>query len=311
MIYIPVISIAIQSWKFASDAFIEDGQKYLRKQRWKSLFYVLVNPAFASKWYKTLSSSENLSIIQRFPKVYLKPFRSYLSIQWEKGQRAKVVLDTYRFINKIGLTEFFSFGIKTEIAQIETINGFVFTLFLEHDYRFRKEGELTFSLEYGSLGERIVSAAFSFEEIKEGSWACRIGCVQGHNKSDEYISKIAQKFLHGLRPKSLIIYSIQEFTRNLMITEIYGAGDSIQAYRGKHLIHLHRKHSIEFDYNKFWSESGGEPTNDGWYKLPFVPLRKNDCDIKSAKRAMYHRRYSMLDELSLKIEKFIANFKIF
>ena len=99
--------------------------------------------------------------------------------------------------------------------------------------------------------------------------------------------------MHGLRPKSLIVFAVQEFSRQLNITTVYGAGDAIQAYRRKHAIHLPRWHAIQFDYNAFWNEAGARLNSDGWYELPLVPVRKKIQEVKTNKRSLYHKRYNL------------------
>lgn len=304
---IPIIATFAESWRRTQEAFSGSNRQLLRKQKFKSIYHTLKNPLLTRTWHKVLDSQDFILLIQQFPQVYIKPYKNYLSIQWNMERRLKVIFDTYRFANRIGLLRYIFSDKKTKITHIETASGFIFNLVLEYDLRFMKEGDFTFSIECDQLEGRIVAASFSFEEIKEGIWACRIGCIQGHHKDDNYISKIAQKHLHGLRPKSFVVHTIQEFSRNLNIDEIFGIGDGIQTYRGKHMIHLSKKHSIKFDYDKFWIEIGGEPTSDGWYKLPISTIRKNDSEIKTCKRAMYRRRYIMFDELSLKIEDFVQN----
>ena len=174
-------------------------------------------------------------------------------------------------------------------------------LVLGYDDRYRKEGELVISFVCNELGGVLAAAAFSFEEVNTRQWVCRIGCVQGNKTDFESSSKTAQKLMHGLRPKSLVIFAVQEFARQLEFSELYGAGDSIQAYRRKHVVHLPWIHDIQCDYNAMWDEAGGLPDREGWFNLPLIPVRKDMQEIKSNKRSLYHKRYSLLDELSLKI----------
>ena len=94
---------------------------------------------------------------------------------------------------------------------------------------------------------------------------------------------------------------MQAFCQALGISEIYAAGDAIQAYRKNHAIHINRLHNINFNYDSFWTECGGLKTNDGWFQLPLVPARRNIQDIKTSKRALYTRRYKMPDTLTAEI----------
>jgi len=304
MLRIPFFSVAVDGWKLASDAFAGHPRGYLTKQQLRSCLSALINPQFATKWFEILKSPDFDTITRYRKRLYFKPFRVYMSTKWTKEQKLKVILDTYRFIlskNNLFMQAITHFD-GLEIARFKLNDTLEGILKLGYEDTYRKEGELVIFFECAELGGMIASIAFSFEEIKEGQWVCRIACVQGHRKYAENSSKIAQKMMHGLRPKSFVIFAVQEFSRQFGFTAIYGAGDNIQAYRRKHLIHLPRRHAIDFDYNAIWSESGGIPVSNGWYELPLIPLHKDIREIKSHKRALYLRRYSLLDEISLKIE---------
>jgi len=303
IVQIPVLSVALKSWQLASQAFAEDNKNYRKKQQWKSFLCALICPQFAYTWFEILESPDLLMVATHRKGLYLKPFRVYMSIRWTKKQKIKVVLDTYRFImckneafiqvlTHSGGIEMMRFNLN------DTIEGI---LVLRYDYRYRKEGELVFSFKCDCLGGTIVDAAVSFEEMEAGRWACRIGCIQGQKQHVENSSKEVQKLMYGLRPKSFIVFIVQEFSRQLGFSAVYGAGDAIQAYRRKHAVHLSWRHSIHFDYNAIWIESGGRRGNDGWYELPLTPLRKSIDEIKSNKRSLYLKRYRMVDDLSLKI----------
>ena len=304
-IKIPIISVAIEGWELASIAFANEHRSYLRRQQWRSFFGALLNVTSSSEWFRILKSPEFKIILQYRPKLYFKIFNVYMSIHWDKKQKIKVILDTYRFLMGKGdlLMNLLRQNDGFEMVSFSFYEKTSGVLVLRYDHRYRKEGELVFSFECDALGGRIIDAAFSFEKNEEDNWVCRIGCVQGHSKTEEYYAKIAQKMMHGLRPKSFIIFAIQEFSRLLGVSAIYGAGDSIQAYRRKHAIHIPWRHSIYFNYNSIWSESGGTPDEFGWYKLPLVPARKEIHEIKTTKRAQYARRYQMLDDIVMKFSE--------
>jgi len=299
---IPILSAGIDGWQLASRAFEGHPKDYITWQRWRSVLVALIDFQFAHKWFKILKSPYFVLVATHRQRLYFKPFRVYMSTRWTKKQKIKVILDTYRFILSKGesFKQVITGRCGSEIARFklnDTIEGLIK---LGYDDTFRKEGELVFTFESNELGGMIAAAAFSFEEIIVGQWVCRIACVQGHRKNLENYSKTAQKLMHGLRPKSLIIFAVQEFARHLGFTNIYGAGDSIQVYHKKHLVQL-PWHAIQFDYNATWRESGGQAAKDGWYELPLIPVRKDVHEIKSHKRALYQRRYHLLDDLSFKI----------
>lgn len=300
---IPIISAATYGWLHASAAFANEKRSYRRKQQFKSFFGALTNPNFTSKWHQILKSPDFSFITKHRKRIYLKPYRVYMSTKWTKEQKIKVICDTYKFI--LSKSERFKQLIKSsevlELANFNLNDEIKASLTLGYDERFRKEGELVFSFECNQLGGRIVAAALSFEEINSKQWVCRVGCIQGRKQKFENSSKMAQKLLNGLRPKSLIVFAIQEFSKQLGCINVYGAGDSIHAYRQKHAIHLPWLHTIKFDYDNIWNESGGQQNSEGWFKLPLIPSRKSMEEIKSHKRAFYRRRYAQMDDISMKI----------
>ena len=179
---------------------------------------------------------------------------------------------------------------------------------LGYDDVFRKEGELVLSLECDELGGKIISTAFSFQK-KEKDLICLVGCIQGHSVSNNTISKTTQKLMFGLRPKALIIYSLQEFARNLGCNKIYGVGNSIHTFNKKHAIHIPWIHKLSFDYDSFWFEVGAIKIKENWFDIPLIPKRKTMEEIKSKKRSMYRKRFALLDNLSEQIVKAVLYLK--
>ncbi|MGH2644728.1 MAG: DUF535 family protein [Chitinophagaceae bacterium] len=298
-----MFSAATRGWELAKKAYSNEAKSYRCNQQYKCLWHVLINPHFASRWFKKLYSPEYILITQHRPRIFIKPFRVYMSVRWNKRQKVKVILDTYQFIRSKG--EGFLQAIICEkyfrLADFQLKDGSTASIVLEYDERYRKEGELGINLVCEKLGGVIAGGSFSFENKENENWVCRIGCIQGHRNTEVNIAKTAQNLMYGLRPKALMVFVIQEFTKHLGIRSVYGAGQSIQAYRRKHAINIPWFHKISFDYNKLWLEHGGEPEKDGWFLLPSSPLRKDISEIKANKRAGYKRRYEMMDHISTDI----------
>jgi len=301
---VPHISAFKRGWQLASEGFQDESKSYQRKQQWKSCWGVFSSPVLACNWFTTLKSPEFLIVSENRKRLYIKPFRVYMSIRWNKEKKIKVILDTYKYLltRSKSLSQILTKQDGIEIAHFNLNESTEAKIIVGYDERYRKEGELVFTFKSEQLGGMIAAASCSFEEIEPNKWITRIACIQGHIKNDDNFSKAAQKMLNGLRPKCLIVFAIQEFTRQLGFQEIYGVGDAIQAYRKKHAIHLPWRHTIHFDYDSIWSEVGGLPDSDGWFKLPLQAVQKDMADIKTHKRALYRRRYAQLDEVSLKIK---------
>ncbi|MBN2616565.1 MAG: DUF535 family protein [Bacteroidales bacterium] len=308
---IPLFSTHYQGWELASRGYAHERISYRKKQQRKIVFHTLLHPRFAKKWFQLLHSSEHHYILSSRPRIYIKPFRVYLSTRWNPKRKQKVILDSYRFLETKGdlFQQFLSHPQGITVARFTIDTATECVLKLEYDDRFRKEGEFVLTLESEQLGGKIVSVSFAVEENSKGHWYCYIGCVQGHPDPQAWEHfKFIQKAMFGLRPNSFVVNVLQDLIRQLGCETIYCTGDSIQANRKKHAIHLPGIHDISFNYNKFWLEMEAEDVGSGWFRLPLIPARKEMSEIKSQKRSMYRKRYALLDGISQKISETVQSF---
>jgi hypothetical protein len=297
--------VGFTAWKYATKVFSHEKKKRLIWQQIKSFWHASLNPFVAFDWFETINSPQYSEIFKSQPKMYLKPFRVYMNSEWNQKRKMKVILDTYKFIQSKG--ENFS-KIATDyenriVIPFKTKDESELRLVLGFQDLFRKEGELAFTLESDRVEGFISAIAFSFEEIADNNFVCRIGCIQGPKVSDENVVKINQKLLFGIRPKSFLVFAVQEFSRQIGMNAVFGVGQDVQAFKQKHAIHIPWLHTINFDYDKVWLEAGGEKTADKWFSLPLIPQRKNIEEIESKKRSAYRSRYAMLDFVAAEIEK--------
>lgn len=301
---IPLIAALLQGWGFAKMGYQNKSPSYRRKQQWKAIYHVFMNYKFSRLWFETLAASEYFYIFNLRPRLYIKPFRTYISTRWSKDKKLKVIFDSYRLmkINHSVFSKLVNNNEGSVLARFNLDQNHIASLVLGYDDQFRKEGEVVLSLESEQLGGRLVSVAFSFEEVESNKWVCWVGCVQGHAlKNMGQATKSVQKQMHGLRPNSFIMTALQDLCRSLGCAAIYCVADSHHSYRQKHAVHLPWRHKIDFDYDGFWLEIGAEKEANDWFKLPLIRARKQMSELKTKKRAMYRKRYTMLDEMSLNI----------
>ena len=290
-------------------SFANENPKYIKKQKNKILFHTLLNIPFAKKWFSLIQSEEYKWILLHRPRFYFKPFRVYMSTRWNKQQRMKALLSCYAFIKEHPL-------LKRMVESETPIKLAEFTMkynnekgqiYLGNNDRYRKEGELVVSLHCDSYQEAICEASFVIDK-KNDEWICCIGCVQGNKSAEtENAIKELQKQMYALRPKALMIFIIQELSRQLGCSALYGVGSKIQAHNKKHFIHIEWLHKLSFSYDTLWKEADGSPDKDGWFKLPIQMQRKSMEEIKSSKRSLYRSRYEMLDKIAAEIQKTINN----
>ena len=288
-------------------SFANENPKYIKKQKNKILFHTLLNISFAKKWFSLIQSEEYKWVLSHRPRIYFKPFRVYMSTKWGKKERTKALLSCYAFIKQQPfLTRVIQEEKPIKLAEFTMkYNSEKGQIYLGYNERFRKEGELVVSLHCDSYQEAICEASFVIDKENE-EWVCRIGCVQGNKSAEtENAIKELQKQMYALRPKALMIFIIQELSKQLGCAALYGVGSKIQAHNKKHFIHIDWLHKLSFSYDTLWKEADGTPDKDGWFKLPIEMHRKPMEEIKSSKRSLYRYRYEMLDKIATEIKETI------
>lgn len=162
----------------------------------------------------------------------------------------------------------------------------------------RKEGMLSVIL----LLERkiLYQIVFWIAPDKEDRPSMWIGAMQGPNMKDSReIVKRVTKLCHAYRTKNLILYAAQAVARSLGLARIFAVTN--EGYYANN--HLRTDRKLKTDFSDFWREVGGKETGDSrFYELPLVEPRKTMEEVPTRKRAVYRRRFAMLDELDASVE---------
>jgi uncharacterized protein VirK/YbjX len=299
-----LLSAVREAWVLAACGYAGEPCLTIFKKQTRFAFAAAVHSKTALEWFHILQTPE-LSMYARLnPRLALKPLRVYMSHRWEIGQKIKIIKDTYTFIQLFG-SPLQDALIRTEgvnLAQFVIANDYDAYVKLGYDNSYRKEGELVVSLLCAELGGTIISLVFSFEQLQNGEWAMYIGCIQGRHGVD---NKPISKAMHGLWPKALIVYVAQEIACALGAKYIYGVGNAIHSHKKKHIIHIPSRHGLTFDYDSLWADVDGKMSAEGWFDIPLQLQRRPYEDMKSNKRSMYNRRYTMLDDISKQIRSFL------
>lgn len=291
------LAAAAHAARWSGEAHRGEGlQRRLQRQARAALAAAL-RPSASVRWFDSVEGPALRPYAQANPLLALKPFRVYLSTNWSRDRRRKVILDTYATAAGMGG------ALRRALMDREGVRFLVgcgegedaIHLRLHREARFRKEGEFTLSLECPAAGGRVMSMAFSIERLA-GGLAVYIGCLQGRDDGAEAIRAMT-KALHGLRPKAFLLIAMQEVASAIGAGELYGASSAIQVHRRKHAIHLPWVHRLGFDYDAFWAEGGGAPDAGGWFRLPLSTPRRSREEMKPNKRSMYAKRYELLDRL--------------
>lgn len=166
----------------------------------------------------------------------------------------------------------------------------------------RKEGlsAINLNLYDGDSMTRIYQLMYWIMKDSDGKNGLYIGAMQGPNVDDARdVIKRLTKICHGYRTKNLILYIAQAYVRTLGIEKIYAVTN--EGYYANNHARVDRK--LKTDFSSFWSEAGGVATGDSrFYELPLVESRKTMEEVATRKRAVYRRRFALLDDIDKIVE---------
>ena len=291
-----------RAWVLSRTIYVGSPRTFKHNLRWAVT--VAARQALSRPWFETLATEEMAPFVHANPRLAFSPLGSYLSRTWNWDQRTKVLLDTYEFINNMGgrLKEAMLRPGGLVLARSELGKGLEARIRLGLDNKFRKEGEVAVFFELAPFPGPVAGMAFSLEHREGSHWLAYVGVMQGRGGGGEDVVKAATKAMHGLRPKSLMVFLAQEIVRALRIGGLRGVGNGIQVYRANAPRLFHAQKKFHFDYDEFWTEAGGELAPDGWFTLPLKTQPRADEDIPGHKRSMYRKRYALLEDLSRQIK---------
>ncbi|AYG45650.1 DUF535 domain-containing protein [Pseudomonas sp. Leaf58] len=183
------------------------------------------------------------------------------------------------------------------------------TLVLDRAFWFMREGELVLNLFQGEL--RVASLAFTLSRSEEG--LCMfIGAVQGIHKGVDSetslnIYRVLTKDFEGLRPRSLLIEVLRHIAHGLGVTKLYAIGDGYRHHRHPYF-GKDKSQELLANYDVIWQEHGATASErKDFFSIPLVVARPPLDQIAAKKRAMYRRRYELLDSLFAQMDSVVRH----
>lgn len=231
----------------------------------------------------------------------------YIHNQWEVEQRLKIILQHYKIIkNMPGILNL----VNAKPRIILDLSNYLAGMFITLDKAkwFVREGEIVLNL--FKENERLMSLAFTFSELNN-ELVIYIGALQGMHPSSESLEMLKQvtKSLEGIRPADMLLEVLREIAFNVGVKQIFAISDESRHHRHKYFGKL-QESMLKTNYNQKWLENQGKLLENGFYSLPIKKLRKDIAEVASNKRALYRRRYVMLDIIEAALEEVLSNNEI-
>ena len=265
------------------------------KAKAKVILRILYKPLHVARIERMLQE-QGLAFISRLhPRLYEKPYRPYLASGLAPADKVDLIGGHYRL-----LRAHFSLG---HIETMYTTRQPMLSAFLaqmqcevdlRHDRRMEKEGELTLWL--SSKGATMSSVTFVLHPR-----ALYIGSLQGGQASLEDIRGFT-KLSQGVRPHNFVVFLARLVARHFGLPAILAVNNEAHIYQEK----KRTQERIQFDYDAFWAENGGESADPRFFRLPLQQPRKELSEVAANKRAQYRRRYEFLDACAIEFEHELA-----
>jgi uncharacterized protein VirK/YbjX len=144
----------------------------------------------------------------------------------------------------------------------------------------------------GPDGVRLYSIGFGFTDTH----TLLMGNVQGPSLKDEGLDRIrdATHAAHGMRPPHLLVHTLRLLAAGWGATALHGV-DPENHVKGRWNL---RDSRLRFDYRAFWAEHEGVRAEaHGNWLLPLDTALRPLEEVPTKRRAMYRRRYAMLEAL--------------
>ena len=293
--------------------FIEIGKKIydLNNPREMRRFIVFLARCYLnSKKIKTLEkffAQDKIlaEVAEKFPFVFEQATRAFFYNKSNFDERINLIEEHFKFLLQTMTENFLPKiygGEKILLWQMpldETLKEMRLILCVQSGDR--KEGLMTVILELAD-GTPIYKIMFWISE--NAMW---IGALQGPNiENSKDLIKILTKKCHAYRTKNLILYAAQAVARAFDLQKIFAVTN--YGYYANNHVRTDRK--LKTSFSDFWQECGGNACEDKrFFELPMTEYRKTYEEIPTQKRAVYRRRFALLDEIDAAIFESLKNFK--
>lgn len=298
--------------------FIELGKKIydLNNPREAHRFVVFVarcclHPQKMQRVEEFFSQSEILkNVAENFPFFYEQVTRAFFYNKSKFDERIKLVEEHMNFLTQ-NLNENFLlklYGGKEILLwkmPLDETFGEMRLVISMHGGQ-KKEGLASIVLLLAD-NTPVYQIMFWIAKDSAENFSMYIGALQGPNvESSKDLIKILTKKCHAYRTKNLILYAAQAVARVLDLKKIYAVTN--YGYYANN--HIRRDRKLKTSFSDFWQECGGTPTEDKrFFELPLLEKRKTFEEIPTQKRAVYRRRFALLDEIDAAIFENLQAYK--
>jgi len=256
----------------------------------------LAHASASSEWFNLLQCPELVDVARNHPYLFQKLQRPYLNLTLNTRQRLAALRQHYSFVathfSPAQRREIYATpGKRLAALPLEGVGNFGLRLSCS---RLEKEGDLVIGLVNTDTGAVLFTLAFTVTRFDTEPREIFVGGLQGNKRANDKDLIIAiTRSMHGLRPKALLLFALQQLAAGWGVARLRAAGDATHIYR-----HWRKQKQLAASYDEMWIESGGTLAEDGMFDLPATFVPRDVSTLKPNKRQMYRRRYVLLAEIA-------------
>ncbi|WP_091951526.1 DUF535 family protein [Methylorubrum salsuginis] len=243
-------------------------------------------------------------LIAARPEVWGMVVTPYLSARWSPPQRLARIVDHCETIERLGFPLDTPLDSFVNLLVLDEIDP-VFRIVLDQPSWLLRDGQATFSLWEGA--DRLVSLSYCLSS-DGGILTAHIGGCQGRGEAgvlDRY--RRFTKRAEGIRPIDFTIELFRLFCRSLGVTHIRAVSGANHHQQSAYSVQVCGGVAVHLSYDALWASRDGHPLPDGDYALALDPPRRAPEEIPANKRAMYRRRYALVDALASRLEQVVRD----
>jgi uncharacterized protein VirK/YbjX len=279
---------------------------YGLRKRLKFLVRAWKQPRLTSAWLARLAQADLAPLWMARPRLATKLQRPYVHCEWRVLERFGALMGHYDILPRI-----FSADVrqaiycKDGIALIRLANPIsdrqLDVRLFYHD-QFEKEGELTLSICEVATGLRLASLTFCLAQPAHQRTMIIGGLQASRDPQTQVLIHDVTKEMHGLRPKALALWCLQQLAACWQVSRIEAIDDAHHVWR-----HWTKRRDFAASYDEFWSESDGRRLPGGGWELPRQLKQRTRAELKPNRRKAHERRYAMLAALQPKLIMSVAS----
>jgi uncharacterized protein VirK/YbjX len=268
-------------------------------RRMKYVARGLAQARLSQEWFALLRRPELAVIARHHPYIYCKLQRPYLNRKLTAPRRLETLKQHYQFV-AARFSRAKMEGVYAtpgfQLAKIPLADAGNFAVNLAYG-RHEKEGDLILNLVNLDSAEKLFELSVCITKFDGQGGEIFIGGLQGNKSANDREAIVSlTRAMHGLRPKALLVFALQQLAAVWKIGKIRAVADDTHIYR-----HPHKRKDLETSYDEFWRECGGTLADDGMFDLPVEFAPRDISTLKPNKRQMYRRRYLLLADIAAQI----------